>query len=52
MKNNLPVINTDLLEQETELAVVRCPTNAIVWMENQQFQDSILQWYGVKQTTS
>jgi RnfABCDGE-type electron transport complex B subunit len=52
MKNNLPVINSDLLEQETELAVLRCPTNAIVWMDKQQFQDSVSQWYGVKQKIS
>lgn len=39
MKNNLPVINTDKLDQETELAVLRCPTNAIVWLEKQQFRE-------------
>jgi len=38
MKNNLPVINTDKLDQETELAVLRCPTNSIVWLEKQQFK--------------
>lgn len=38
MRNNLPVINTEKLDQETELAVLRCPTNAIVWLEKQQFR--------------
>ena len=37
MKNNLPVINHDLLHLQTTAAVGRCPTQAIVWIEGQQF---------------
>ncbi len=37
MENNLPMINTDLLQMETEIAVLRCPTGAIIWLEGQQF---------------
>ncbi len=37
MKNNLPVINEDLLNMETEIATLRCPTGAIVWVEGPQF---------------
>lgn len=37
MKNNLPVMNHDLLDLQTTAAVQRCPTQAIVWVEGQQF---------------
>jgi RnfABCDGE-type electron transport complex B subunit len=37
MKSNLPVINNDLLHLQTTAAVGRCPTQAIVWIEGQQF---------------
>ncbi len=39
MKNNLPVINRDLLYKETEIATLRCPTGAITWLNEQQFAD-------------
>ncbi len=34
MQNNLPVINPEKLELETEIAVLRCPTGAIVWLDD------------------
>jgi len=37
MKNNLPVLNPELLHLETSAAVGRCPTGAIVWIDEQQF---------------
>lgn len=37
MKNNLPVINEDLLNMETDIATLRCPTGAIVWVDGPQF---------------
>ena len=37
MKNNLPVINNELLHLQTIAAIQRCPTNAITWVEGQQF---------------
>ncbi len=46
MKNNLPVINTDMLDQETELATLRCPTNSIVWINGQQFPEKVRQTTG------
>ncbi|RMG29705.1 MAG: Fe-S cluster protein [Methanobacteriota archaeon] len=39
MKNNLPVINEDLLNLETNIATLRCPTNAIVWVDGPQFPE-------------
>jgi len=39
MKNNLPIIHTEKLELQTDIATLRCPTGAIVWIENQQFKD-------------
>lgn len=36
IKNNLAVISKKFSEQ-TEIATLRCPTGAIVWLENQQF---------------
>lgn len=41
MKNNLPVINNDLLEKETDIATMRCPTGAITWIEEQQFAEEL-----------
>jgi RnfABCDGE-type electron transport complex B subunit len=38
MKNNLPVVNPEMLDKETEIATLRCPTGAIVWIEEQQFK--------------
>lgn len=37
MKNNLPVINNELLGLQTKAAILRCPTGAITWVEGQQF---------------
>jgi electron transport complex protein RnfB len=41
MQNNLPVINADKIELETELATLRCPTGAIKWIVGQQFEELI-----------
>jgi RnfABCDGE-type electron transport complex B subunit len=38
MKNNLPVIDYGKNELATPDATRRCPTNAIVWIEGQQFK--------------
>ncbi|MFQ5447130.1 MAG: RnfABCDGE type electron transport complex subunit B [Saprospiraceae bacterium] len=38
MKNNLAVINYDLNNLATIDATLRCPTDAIVWLEWQQFE--------------
>ncbi len=38
MKNNLAVINYDLNHLADKEAIRRCPTNAIVWVEWQQFE--------------
>ncbi len=40
MKKNLPVINDELIHLEEPDAIKRCPTNAIVWIEEQQFPAS------------
>ena len=37
MKKNLPVINDELLHLQDADALKRCPTNAIVWIDEQQF---------------
>jgi H+/Na+-translocating ferredoxin:NAD+ oxidoreductase subunit B len=39
MKNGIPILNPDMLDRETRLATVRCPTGAIVWVEGQQFPE-------------
>lgn len=39
MRNNLPVINDEFVDLQTEIATLRCPTGAIRWIEDQQFQD-------------
>ena len=39
MHNNLPVINSTKLKLQTEIATLRCPTGAIVWIKEQQFAD-------------
>lgn len=41
MKNNLPVIDYSRNETASPEAVLRCPTNAIVWVEGQQFRKTI-----------
>ncbi len=41
MQNNLPVINAEKLNEETEIATLRCPTKAIIWLEEQQFPEQI-----------
>ncbi len=38
MENNLPVIHLEKLELQTDIATLRCPTGAIVWIEDQQFK--------------
>ncbi len=43
MKNNLPVINQNLLQLETKIATLRCPTGAITWVEEQQFPEIFIQ---------
>lgn len=37
MKNNLPVIDNNLLHLQNIAAIQRCPTQAITWIEGQQF---------------
>ena len=39
MEHNLPVINPQRPELQTEIATYRCPTGAIVWIEGQQFPE-------------
>lgn len=41
MGGNLPVLNRDLLGIETEAVTRRCPTGAIVWLEDTRFQTGI-----------
>ena len=36
MKNNLPVINPELLHMQAPDATLRCPTHAIVWVDGSQ----------------
>jgi Fe-S-cluster-containing hydrogenase component 2 len=38
MKNHLPVIDYSKNDLASPLATRRCPTNAIVWLEGQQFK--------------
>ncbi|MFQ5568432.1 MAG: RnfABCDGE type electron transport complex subunit B [Rhodothermales bacterium] len=38
MEHNLPVINKERPDLQTELATYRCPTDAIVWIKKQQFE--------------
>jgi electron transport complex protein RnfB len=40
MKKNLPVLNADLLHTETPEIVRRCPTGAITWVDEQQFENT------------
>jgi hypothetical protein len=40
MKRNLPVVNTDLIHMESPDVIRRCPTNAIVWVDPQQFENT------------
>ena len=37
MKNNLPVMNPDLLHLQAPEATSRCASGAIVWLEREQF---------------
>jgi ferredoxin len=41
MRNNLPVLNRDLLNVQSAEATRRCPTNAIVWLDDTRFQVGI-----------
>jgi Na+-translocating ferredoxin:NAD+ oxidoreductase RNF subunit RnfB len=38
MKRNLPVVNVDLVHMESPDVIRRCPTNAITWVDIQQFE--------------
>jgi len=38
MKNNLPVLNPELLHLQSSDATLRCPTGAIVWIDGPQFE--------------
>lgn len=38
MKNNLPVLNPELLHLQSPDATLRCPTGAITWIDGAQFQ--------------
>ncbi len=40
MKKNLPVINDEFLHLQNADALKRCPTDAIVWIDEQQFAQS------------
>lgn len=39
MQRGIPVMNPEMEDRETSLATLRCPTNAIVWLEGQQFPE-------------
>jgi hypothetical protein len=39
MKDTLPVIDYSSGAEPKPDAVFRCPTNAIVWLEREQFED-------------
>jgi Na+-translocating ferredoxin:NAD+ oxidoreductase RNF subunit RnfB len=43
MINNLAVINYEKNELTDPKAVSRCPTGAIVWVEGQQFKESLVE---------
>jgi ferredoxin len=45
MQNNLPVLNRELIRQQTPDATRRCPTGAITWIEAQQFP----QWHNPRE---
>jgi hypothetical protein len=40
MIDNLAVINYEMNELTDPKATLRCPTDAIVWVEGQQFKES------------
>jgi len=40
MKNNLPVLNMELVELQSADAVRRCPTDAIQWIDVDQFENA------------
>lgn len=41
MKKNLPVINSELLHLQSPEAIRRCPTGAITWIEDRQFEGEV-----------
>ena len=41
MRNQLPVVNRDLLHLQTPDAIRRCPTGAIAWLDDTRFQTGI-----------
>lgn len=43
MENGLPVVRYDLEEKPSQRATWRCPTNAIVWLEGEQFTEPLVQ---------
>jgi len=51
MRNNLPVLNRDLLNVQSEAAIRRCPTGAIAWLEDTRFQTGIGEQAHVVSTT-
>lgn len=42
MKNNLPVLNSELLHLQSPNPTLRCPTGAIRWVEGQQFRETLV----------
>lgn len=44
IRNNLAVVNYELNQLASPEATLRCPTNAIVWVENQQFEKRPVVW--------
>jgi len=41
MRNTLPVIDRSKPQMETEIATLRCPTGAIKWIPDQQFEELV-----------
>jgi Na+-translocating ferredoxin:NAD+ oxidoreductase RNF subunit RnfB/ferredoxin len=39
MEHNLPIIDKEHIDLQTEIATLRCPTGAIAWVEGQQFPE-------------
>ncbi len=50
MEHHLPVIHRARLDVQSEIATYRCPTNAIVWIEDQQFPDTHAEVWGSNDT--
>jgi len=41
MQKNLPVINNEMLHMQSPDVICRCPTGAITWIEEQQFETPV-----------